>query len=271
MINNFFSIIICCYNSEQYLENTIDSVINQNYSNWELLLIDNGSVDKTESIIKKYLKLNNNIYFYKEKNIGLSNARNKGLNKSKSDWIVLLDHDDIMSQNRLNYHNQDINSHKNINFFFGDAKIFDDSGILNNRFKISIEKDNFNPTNLNLKKKYGFINLVQYGCFIVSSTVCFNKKVFMKVNKFNSKYKFISDYIFFLDVSKHYDIFCSEQIFCEWRMHSNQSTNKLKSTYFYELNILYFLFYFNRFIGLKLKFIILIKNLKLIINFLLKK
>ena len=56
MISNFFSIIICCHNSEQYLENTIDSVISQNYKNWELILIDNCSTDKTDSIIKKYVK-----------------------------------------------------------------------------------------------------------------------------------------------------------------------------------------------------------------------
>ena len=117
MISNFFSIIICCHNAEKYLENTIDSVISQNYSNWELLLIDNCSTDKTELIIKKYIKSNNNIYLYKENKIGLSNARNKGLNKSKSDWIIILDHDDIMSPNRLNYHNQDINFNKNISFF----------------------------------------------------------------------------------------------------------------------------------------------------------
>ena len=68
---------------------------------------------------------------------------------------------------------------------------------------------------LNLTKKNGFINLVKYGCFgNVSSTVCFNKKVFSKVNF----YKFISDYIFFLDDSKNFDIFCSSQILCPPRI-----------------------------------------------------
>ena len=128
MNNHFFSIIICCYNSAKYLEKTILSVVNQNYTNWELILIDNGSTDKTESIINKYIETNKKISLYKEKNIGLSNARNKGLDKSNSDWVVLLDHDDIMSPNRLIFHNQDINNNKNINLFFGDARIFDESG-----------------------------------------------------------------------------------------------------------------------------------------------
>ena len=271
MTNHFFSIIICCYNSAKYLEKTILSVINQNYTNWELVLIDNGSTDKTESIINKYIETNKKISLYKEKKIGLSNARNKGLNKSKSDWVVLLDHDDIMRPNRLISHNQDINNNINISFFFGDAKIFDDSGFLYNRFNISIEKDNFNPAKLNLTKKKGFINLVKHGCFIVSSTVCFNKKVFSKVNFFNSNYKFISDYIFFLEVSKNFDIYCSSQIFCDWRIHSSQSTNKLKNTYFYELNYLYFLFYIDNTVNIKLKFIVLTKNIRLIIKHILQK
>ena len=56
---------------------------------------------------------------------------------------ILLDHDDIMSPNRLIAHNHDINNNTNIRFFFGDARIFDDSGFLYNRFEISIDKDNF--------------------------------------------------------------------------------------------------------------------------------
>ena len=117
------------------------------------------------------------------------------LDKSNSDWVVLLDHDDIMSPNRLIFHNQDINNNKNINLFFGDTK-FLMIRVLYNRFKISIEKDNFNHK-IKFSEKNGFINLVKYGCFIVSSTVCFNKS-FFKVNFFNTNYKFISDYIFFL-------------------------------------------------------------------------
>ena len=62
MNNHFFSIIVCCYNSAKYLEKTILSVVNQNYTNWELILIDNGSTDKTESIINKYIETNKNIF-----------------------------------------------------------------------------------------------------------------------------------------------------------------------------------------------------------------
>ena len=55
----FFSVVICCFNSSAYLSETIESIINQQYKNWELILINDGSTDNTEEIIKFYLKKNN--------------------------------------------------------------------------------------------------------------------------------------------------------------------------------------------------------------------
>ena len=51
-----FSIIICCYNSEEYIEETINSIINQTYQNWEIVIIDDGSSDGTRKIIQKYIE-----------------------------------------------------------------------------------------------------------------------------------------------------------------------------------------------------------------------
>ena len=64
MNNIFFSIIICCYNSEKYLEDTINSVLNQNFKKWELILVDDGSTDFTKKIIKKYLDNSQNLIRY---------------------------------------------------------------------------------------------------------------------------------------------------------------------------------------------------------------
>ena len=63
----FSSIIICCYNSEKYLKHTLESVINQSYKLWELIIIDDGSSDKTKSIIDKYKtkKFKNKIFLSK--------------------------------------------------------------------------------------------------------------------------------------------------------------------------------------------------------------
>ena len=263
-----FSINICCLNSEKFLNETIQSVINQSYQNWELILVDNGSDDNTQNIINKYSKKFKNIKSFKENKTGLSNARNLAIKNSSYEWIVLLDHDDLMDKDRLKIHSNDINNNINKMFFFGDATFFNSNNKkLYTRFEISKKKDKFDPSKLNLNKIHGYTNLAKYGCFIVSSTVCFNKNIIKKIGWFNEKYKFISDYIFFLNVSKFYDIYCSDKIISKWRFHEDQSTNKLKRIYFIELNNLYLRFYFNSKLTFPIKISILIKNLRLIFSY----
>ena len=72
----WFSIIICCYNSEKYLKHTLESVINQSYKFWELIIIDDGSTDKTKPIIDKYKTKNSKIKYFYQSNKGFASARN---------------------------------------------------------------------------------------------------------------------------------------------------------------------------------------------------
>lgn len=93
-----FSVIIPIYNVEDYLEETIESVVNQTVGfedNIELILINDGSPDNSESICKKYEKMYpNNVVYYKQKNAGVSAARNRGIKLAKGEFINFLDSDD---------------------------------------------------------------------------------------------------------------------------------------------------------------------------------
>ena len=95
------SIITPVYNSEKYLEETILSVINQTYKNWELLLIDDCSTDGSYKIIEKYLVDERIKYFKNKKNSGPAITRNIGLNEAKGEYIAFLDSDDIWNYNKL--------------------------------------------------------------------------------------------------------------------------------------------------------------------------
>lgn len=86
------TIITVCFNSEKYIETTIQSVINQTYKNKEYIIIDGKSIDNTINIIKKYET--NITYWISEKDEGMYNAINKGLNKSSGDYICILNSDD---------------------------------------------------------------------------------------------------------------------------------------------------------------------------------
>lgn len=93
------SVIIPTYNCQQYIEKALESVINQTYSNWEIIIIDDGSTDQTKDIIKPYL--NEKIKYIYQTNQGVSTARNHGLKIAQGKLISFLDADDFFLPNKL--------------------------------------------------------------------------------------------------------------------------------------------------------------------------
>ena len=89
------SVIVPMYNSEKYIERCINSIINQEMKDIEIILINDGSVDKTKNIVGKYVNKHKNIKLInKEKNEGLSAARNTGIKNATGEYIVFIDSDD---------------------------------------------------------------------------------------------------------------------------------------------------------------------------------
>ncbi len=99
--NKLISIIIPVYNVEKYIKKCIDSVIEQTYKNIEIILIDDGSTDSSGYICDEYAKFNSNIKVIHQKNCGLSEARNRGLDIAIGDYIFFLDSDDYIAYNTL--------------------------------------------------------------------------------------------------------------------------------------------------------------------------
>ncbi len=95
-----FSIVIPTYNRAHLIGRTIDSVLSQTYSHWELLIVDDGSSDNTEETVKPYLSDNRIKYIYQQ-NAKESAARNHGMRLAQGDFLCLLDSDDIYHANHL--------------------------------------------------------------------------------------------------------------------------------------------------------------------------
>ena len=95
------SIIIPVYNVEKYLHRCLDSVKSQSYSNIEVLLIDDGSKDKSGVICDDYAASDSRFYVYHKNNEGVSKARNTGLDHANGDWITFIDSDDFISKTYL--------------------------------------------------------------------------------------------------------------------------------------------------------------------------
>lgn len=99
---NLVTIVLTTYNSEKFIDNTIKSVINQTYKNWELLVVDDYSKDNTVKILKKYSFANKKIkLFLNNKNRGCNYSRNFGIKNAGGRYLALLDHDDLWLKNKL--------------------------------------------------------------------------------------------------------------------------------------------------------------------------
>lgn len=97
----FFSVIVPVYNVSQYLKRCIDSILSQSYGDFELLLVDDGSTDDSGRICDEYAKKDNRIKVFHKKNGGVSSARNKGIDEARGNYVVFVDSDDYILQDRL--------------------------------------------------------------------------------------------------------------------------------------------------------------------------
>ncbi len=95
------SIIVPVYNVEKYLNKCINSIINQTYKNIEIIIINDGSTDNSEKIIKEYLKKEDRIIYIRKKNGGLSSARNAGIEVANGEYICFVDSDDWIGPNYI--------------------------------------------------------------------------------------------------------------------------------------------------------------------------
>ncbi len=95
------SVVIPAYNAEHYIGAAIESILSQTYSEFELIIVDDGSTDSTLSVMEPYAKRDGRIRIVSQENGGISRATNRGIGECGSDWVALLDNDDIAAPRRL--------------------------------------------------------------------------------------------------------------------------------------------------------------------------
>ena len=99
--NPKISVIIPVYNAEKYLRRCVDSILAQIFTDFELLLIDDGSKDKSGVICDEYAKKDNRVKVFHKENGGVSSARNLGLDNARGEWIGFIDSDDMVKPEYL--------------------------------------------------------------------------------------------------------------------------------------------------------------------------
>jgi len=193
--NPIVSIIIPSYNHEKYLEFAINSVINQTFKDWELIVVDDGSTDSSVEIIKKYTAIDNRIKCIIQSNQDAPNAINRGIKESRGAYISILNSDDAFHPTKIK-ESIDVLS-MGAEFVFGKIKIIDENNIeintKNERVDWINEKLN-NPTEQpSLEKLIKNINYV-----VTTTNFVFKKDIIEKVGFFHEKLHYGHDYNFLI-------------------------------------------------------------------------
>ena len=221
MSEPFFSVVIPTFNQCNYLRRALKSVINQKFNNYEIIVIDNFSNDKTESIVKAFKK--KSIRYKKIRNRGIiSKSRNEGIKLSKGKWVAFLDSDDVWYKDKLEKVYEMVKK-KNFEVICNDEWIVK----TNNRKKKIWRYGPF--------KKNFYKYLLEFGnCLSTSASVV--KKSFLKKNNisFNERKDFVTaeDFDFFLKIAKKKGIFFFLHLpLGEHLFHSKSASSNYKKHY----------------------------------------
>ena len=182
----FFTIITVSFNSEKTISDTINSVLNQTETNFEYIIIDGKSTDKTVEIIQsfedQFKEKEISYQWVSEKDTGIYNAFNKGIKLAKGNWISFLGSDDIYLKGALNCYKNHIESRSSeIDFIHSNIQV-ENRAMFANSFK--------------WKKFKRKMTIAHVGCF-------HNKEYFIKYGLFNETYKIAGDYELLLRAKDH--------------------------------------------------------------------
>lgn len=132
-IDKYVSVIIPVYNTEKYLESCLDSIVNQELNNYEIIIINDGSTDNSSEIAKKYANNYSFILYFEQDNKGLAATRNLGIERASGKYIYFMDSDDLLEENSLNIL-YNLAEENKLDAVFFDADVFFD--YTNNEKKI---------------------------------------------------------------------------------------------------------------------------------------
>ena len=207
MLDHLVSVIIPAYNSEEYIVDTIKSVLAQTYKQIEIIVIDDGSTDGTSNILKPYI---HKIKYIKKENGGASSARNKGIVNSNGDYVAFLDADDLWRKNKIEKQMAIFKEFPDVGLVYCDSSTFDKEGVIHSSLSEIVETPTGNV--LEAMIVHNFLN----NSSIVVKRVCFDIAGLWNENLING-----NDYDMWLRVASHYNFWFVDQVLVDTRYHSH--------------------------------------------------
>jgi glycosyltransferase involved in cell wall biosynthesis len=184
-----FSIIIPCYNQAHFLPDCLESLVNQSFSNWEAIVVNDGSTDNTNEVAKSYCLKDNRIRIIQKENGGLSSARNKGIENANGSRLIFLDSDDFLYEKCL----------ENIASII---KTVDDNCLIQCGYSYITEDNQKILSHVNIYPKKSLYPEILEGNLGPCHSICISKKLVEKIGFFDESLKSVEDWDFWMRAVK---------------------------------------------------------------------
>lgn len=219
-MKNFFSIIMPAYNAESTISESITSVLNQNYFDYELIVINDGSQDNTKECVEKFR--NEKIFLLNVNNGGVSNARNLGIINSSGKYICFLDSDDIWMDDHLSTLNDLITKYPSYSAFCTGYQIKN----FNGKYSYPLKKDlsKLNGDDFVINNYFEFQRNI--GNFVHINSFCVKKDILLQTGLFQPHERFGEDTDFLYKIFSRYSLVISKKITSEYRRNTTSVTAK---------------------------------------------
>ena len=210
------SVLMPVYNAEKYLKESIESILNQTYTNFEFLIINDGSTDRSEKVILSYIDERIK-YFKNEKNLKIVKTLNRGLKICQGKYIIRMDADDISLPRRIEKQVKYMELHPNIGVSGFNIKHIGNSKILNQIWKVN--------TNARQLK----VNLLTHSVIPHPSAIIRKKLLDTFSIKYREKFLYAEDYFFWVEISRISELGNINEVLLHYRHHeSNTESNYSK-------------------------------------------
>ena len=204
------SVILPVFNGERYLESAIRSILYQSFEEFELIIVDDGSTDNSESIVKELMLNDDRIKYLKnKKNLGLPKSLNYGIRKSKGQFITWTSHDNIFYKHALNVLYRSLITH-GADFVYADCDVIDEF-----RSKVGFLKSK--PI------EHLFFGNVVHACFL------YKRAIHEQIGFYDENLTLIEDYDFWLRCAQHFKMVNIEKILYQYRFHNGSLTHSIEN------------------------------------------